>query len=358
MQADQPQILPGVEKHMVSATCMRCGSVIGKHEPLVIVGRAGVRRTTLALEPHPPVRGEAIYHPGCYGRAGEQPSTAAPRRVFTEALCGVDGSDASFAAVEQAARLVGRGGHLTVLVVTSLRSGTGQMSTAAELVEHATTLADRAGVSSRVEVDPAGPVPEVVSEWAAGHDLLAIGAPPKSVLAGMLFSGVTDTAIRSLSTPLLVARPVAAARDFAGRVLVASDGLRGSDELVGFASRLASEAGSALTLIHALSRHSISRRSRIDAQIQNIGLLGIDGTSAVIESGDAHETIIAACARLDASLVVMSSRRRSGLSVLGSVSRRVVHHAGCSVLLVPPELLDASNAGQRPNGERFARGLR
>lgn len=339
MAADRQQTLAGVEKHLVSATCIRCGAVIGRHEPLVIVGGSGVRRTTLALEPHPPVRGEAVYHPGCYERAGEEPATAAPRRVFTEALCGVDGSDASFAAVEQAAQLVGRGGHLTVLVVTSLRRGTGQMSTAAELVEHATMLADRAGVSSRVEVDPARPVPEVVSEWAAGHDLLAIGAPPRSVLAGMLFSGVTDTAIRLLSTPLLVARPVGAARAFAERVLVASDGLGGSDELVGYASRVASEAGSALTLIHALSRRSVSRRARIDAQVQNIDLRGIDGTSAVIESGDAHEAIIATCARLDASLVVMSSRRRSGLSTLGSVSRRVVHHGGCSVLLVPPELL-------------------
>jgi nucleotide-binding universal stress UspA family protein len=35
----------------------------------------------------------------------------------------------------------------------------------------------------------------------------------------------------------------------------------------------------------------------------------------------------------------MGSRRLEGLRAMGSVSRRVVHQAHCSVLLVPPETL-------------------
>ncbi|HYB22955.1 MAG TPA: universal stress protein, partial [Solirubrobacteraceae bacterium] len=211
--------------------------------------------------------------------------------------------------------------------------------------ERATTLADRAEVSCTVEVDPARPVPSAIADWAAGpeHDLFAIGAPPHSALAGMLFSGVTDTAIRSFSIPLLFARPAPAPAPatvrLGERVLVASDGLRGSDELVAFAGRLAGEAGSALTLIHALGRRSLTRQTRIDAQVRKLQPRGIEGGPAVIESGSADDAIIAATTRLDASLVVMSSRRRSGPSVLGSVSRRVVHHGECSVLLVPPERL-------------------
>ncbi len=326
---------------MLSAWCMRCGAVIGTHEPLVIVDGDGVHRTTLALWSRPRVRGEAIYHPACYQPAGEAPAprSATDDRVFREAMCGVDGSEGSYAAVEQAASLVGPGGHLTVLVVTSLRKEVGQRSDATEIVEHATTLADRGGVSCRVEVDPARPVHEVVSDWAIDHDLLAIGAPPASVLAGLWFGGVTETAIRSLSTPLLVARPAIAAARFGERMLVASDGLRGSDELVAFATLIANEAGSALTLVHALGRRSISRRARIDAQVQSLESEGIDGDRAVIQSGSADDTIIATSERLGASLIVMTSRRRSGLSVLGSISRRVVHHSRCSVLLVPPERL-------------------
>jgi nucleotide-binding universal stress UspA family protein len=39
----------------------------------------------------------------------------------------------------------------------------------------------------------------------------------------------------------------------------------------------------------------------------------------------------------DVSLIVIGTRRRAGLSALGSVSRRVIHKAPCSVLVVPPE---------------------
>lgn len=332
--------------NLIQVTCASCGAAIDAHEPLVIVNGEGFRRSTLAIEARPPLEGETIYHPDCYPPARDELSSADRRRVFREAMCGVDGSDGSFTAVEQAARLVGPGGHLTVLVVTALRTGIGYMraGSAAETVERARTLADRAGVSCRVEVDPARPVHTVVRDWAVGHDLLAIGAPPKSLLAGVLFSGVADTAMRSLSIPVLVARQASASSHFGERMLVASDGLRGSDELVAFASRVAGDAGSALTLIHGLGRRSIARRSRIDAQARSMQLPGVDGETAVIESGGADETIIAKCAQLDASLVVMSSRRRAGLSVLGSVSRRVVHHGGCSVLLVPPERLQPGAA--------------
>jgi nucleotide-binding universal stress UspA family protein len=334
------------QREMQTVACSRCGAVIARHEPLVIVDGDGARSSTLALEAHPPAKGAATYHPACYEPAGGQLPSSDGERVFREALCGVDGGEGSFAAVEQAAELVGPGGRLTVLIVTKLRTGTGQMpgDSATEMVDRANMLADQAGVSCRIEVDPAGPVHEIFSEWAGGHDLVAIGAPPKSVLAGMLFSGVADTAMRSLSTPLLVARPVRAAARFGERMLVASDGLGGSDELVALASRMAGDGRSALTLIHALGRRSVSRRSRIDAQVQSLQPEGVDGDRAVIESGSAEETIIAACSRLDASLVVMSSRRRSGLSVLGSVSRRVVHHGDCSVLLVPPDWLAQDTA--------------
>jgi nucleotide-binding universal stress UspA family protein len=334
-------------KKQVQVACTACGAAIGRHEPLVIVSRDNARRGTLATESRPLVKGEAAYHPDCYGPVDTEPSPGAGRRrVFKEALCGVDGDEGSFAAVEQAASLVGPGGQLTLLVVTSLRTGVGQMPplSAMDMVEHATMLADRAGVSCTVEIDPAKPVQDVVGDWAAGHDLLAIGAPPRSVMAGMWLSGVTNTALRSRSTPILFARSAGGDSRFGPRTLVASDAMRGSDELVAFARRVAEEGDSALTLIHAQRSRVREHKSRIDAQAKSIQQYGrgIDDNWAVIESGSAAEAIIASSARLKASLVMMTSRRRSGLSVLGSVSRRVVHHASCSVLLVPPERLQQS----------------
>jgi nucleotide-binding universal stress UspA family protein len=49
--------------------------------------------------------------------------------------------------------------------------------------------------------------------------------------------------------------------------------------------------------------------------------------------------IVGVADSMGASLVVMGSRRLDGLRSMGSVSRRVVHEAPCSVLLVPPERL-------------------
>ena len=46
--------------------------------------------------------------------------------------------------------------------------------------------------------------------------------------------------------------------------------------------------------------------------------------------------ILDAAEHTDAALVVMGSRRLSGVHAFGSVSRRVVHDAPCSVLVIPP----------------------
>jgi nucleotide-binding universal stress UspA family protein len=56
----------------------------------------------------------------------------------------------------------------------------------------------------------------------------------------------------------------------------------------------------------------------------------------VDEPRAAPEAIVAAAAAAEASLIVIGSRGRAGLAALGSVSERVAHHAGCSVLVVRP----------------------
>lgn len=53
--------------------------------------------------------------------------------------------------------------------------------------------------------------------------------------------------------------------------------------------------------------------------------------------GSPAETIADYAGRIEAGLIVVGSRRRSGLgaAVLGSVSQGVVHHATCPVVVVP-----------------------
>lgn len=65
------------------------------------------------------------------------------------------------------------------------------------------------------------------------------------------------------------------------------------------------------------------------------------GVAAVVElamqEGSPAETIVAYAERIGAELIVIGSRRRTGIgaAVLGSVSQGVVHHAGLPVLVVP-----------------------
>ncbi len=269
-----------------------------------------------------------------------------PGPVFASILCAVDGTRGSSAAVEQAAALAGADGHLTLLAVTAVR-GSGVHETAAisptrakRLLEHAAEVAAKAGVPSTLVVDPASPPSQVILERAAQHDLLAMGAPAMSWLGGMLIGGVTVAALGSFATPLLTARSIPAGQDFARSIVVASDGLDGSDHLVDIALRLAQAKGTHVTLVHAIEVGARAQSDRIDEQARRLELT-FDGRSEIrVQLGSARRVIVEAAKSSKASLVVMGSRRLDGLRALGSVSRRVVHEAHCSVLLLPPEYLD------------------
>jgi len=133
---------------------------------------------------------------------------------------------------------------------------------------------------------------------------------------------------------------------FAREVLVGSDGSEGSERLVEIAGHLAVSRGGNAMMVHALGAESRMRPRDIEAQAQL--LEQICGTDQVvqIEPADAHTLILESAKRRGVSLVVIGSRRRTGLSVLGSVSRRVVHKAPCSVLVVPPEYLGGHTSSE------------
>jgi nucleotide-binding universal stress UspA family protein len=187
----------------------------------------------------------------------------------------------------------------------------------------------------------------VILDWSARYDLLALGAPESSWPGTWLSVGVGNKAIEGFTTPLLVARPLAAERRFTDRIVVASDGLEASQAVVDLAARLAHDNGSNVTLVHALGRESPLKHGRsrgqehaLEEQGETLTRTLASGTSEVlVESGRAADVIKSAAAAADASLVVMGSRRLDGLRAMGSVSRRVVHQARCSVLLFPPEML-------------------
>lgn len=276
-------------------------------------------------------------------RAGAGAPDVEERSPFADVLCAVDGSPSGDAAVAQAAALAGHDGHLTLLSVTSFRSAGSyrppELSPlrVKEIVDGAARIADDAHVATSIEVDPAAPPADVILRWAAEHDLLAMGAPTTPWLAGILGGGPVGHAIGELVTPLLIARERAVAGS--GPIVVASDGLDGSDRLVELAGELARSRGSALHLLHAVRRGPLAHeRRRIARQRDALENLAIDA-AATIKHGAARSLIVDAVEHLQAPLVVMGSRRLRGPRTIGSVSRHVAHHAGCSVLLIPPERL-------------------
>jgi len=273
--------------------------------------------------------------------------SSAPPRPFSNILCAVDGTRRSFAAVEQGAALAGPDGHMTLLAVTA-EGGSGMFQSAAispqraqRLLEEASAIADRAAVPHTTALDPGSPPQQVILDRAADHDLLALGAPWASWLGALLLDGVAESALGSFTVPTLAARalPKGASR-FAERVLIASDGLDGSDELVALGTLLARSCDSRATLLHvAEGIESRSRPHRVEAQGERLfGALGDRGELRV-EVGDADELIMQIARESSCSLIVMGRRRLGGLRGLGSVSRRVAHKASCSVLLLTPERL-------------------
>ena len=194
------------------------------------------------------------------------PASTAP--IFADILCAIRGREGGFAAVEQAASLAGTQGRLTLLAATSFRSGGAHRSPAigpgeaTEILKRAEGIAREAGVPYTSEVDPGSPPARVILDWSARYDLLALGAPASSWPAMWLSVGVGNKAIEGFTTPLLVARPLAADRVFGDRIVVASDGQEASHAVVDLAARIAQAHGSNVTLVHAIGRESPIKRGR------------------------------------------------------------------------------------------------
>ncbi len=263
--------------------------------------------------------------------------------MLDDILCGVDGTRTAYEAVRQAASLVGADGQLTLLAVTAQRGGGRQQAAALaparaeRALAYARRLAAEAGATTVTEIDEGGPVMDVVLERAGGHGLLVLGAPNMTRLAHLLFGGTATLAAHVLPASLLIARRPLAGSSFGERIVVGSDALEHSDELVDFATDLARERGGSLVLLHAAGAESAHQPARIAGQVERVCSALGDQAFVRIEPGRAHELIDRVAAEERASLVIVSSRRVGGLRALGSVSERVSHNARCSVLVVRPE---------------------
>lgn len=87
-------------------------------------------------------------------------------------------------------------------------------------------------------------------------------------------------------------------------------------------------------------RESLDRsRRELDACTQQARECGVFEVAATLATGSAWDQIVAtARADPDIDLVIVGTRGRTGLAraLIGSTAERVVRHAPCSVMVVPP----------------------
>ena len=96
----------------------------------------------------------------------------------------------------------------------------------------------------------------------------------------------------------------------------------------------------------AFDKASEWMRTRVEEAWQQAGEIEV---IAHIRFGDASDVILQAAIDVDADLVVVGSRRNTGIRklVLGSVAERVLHHAHCPVLVAVPKDYAGTTASAR-----------
>lgn len=135
-----------------------------------------------------------------------------------------------------------------------------------------------------------------------------------------------------------------------GTIVLAVDGSRPSDNAVDYAGRLAKESGSRIVAVHvkeimagrAAGPVHVDEEELLQKIRGQMKQLNDDGVKAELQvtstmtGGPAH-VIADAAAKESADIIVTGTRGHTALAgvFLGSVAQRLLHLAGCPVLVVP-----------------------
>lgn len=176
---------------------------------------------------------------------------------------------------------------------------------------------------------------KVLLAEAENHDLLVIGTHGRSRVAGMLLGSTAGEAAHATHHPLLIAREQPGRNGQARRILVASDGSECSWPPARLAGRLGAGGDTTIELIHVEDGKHPGADEVIAEQAAEIAAAIGSEPELLRAEGHATERIVEAAKEREVSLIVCGRRGLTGLKSLGSVSERLAHQAGCSVLLVP-----------------------
>ncbi len=181
---------------------------------------------------------------------------------------------------------------------------------------------------------------------AEGEEMLVVGARGLGGFKGLLVGSVSQHCVHHATTPTVVVR--ASGEPLTGRVVVGVDGSDHAKDALEWAINETRRRGATLTVIHGYdlpvasellpfidpARFADNAQEILDATLRDSDSTGVDVTATVSASGPAGAVIDAAAA---ADLVVVGSRGLNALGrlMLGSVATQVLHHAPCTVAIIP-----------------------
>ena len=196
-------------------------------------------------------------------------------------------------------------------------------------------------------------------------DLIVVGAKGLRATFGILLGGVAQQVVEYACCPVLVVRaPYTALR----QILLVTDGSPSSQQATQYLGKLPLPDSASLQVMHVLppppiqfflentsfgaiqvptpeqlSEVEASLRAKeeedgkalLDHTVNSLRSLGL-AAGSVLKRGDAATEIIEYVKKQDINLIVTGSRGLSQIRswLMGSVSRKLVHNSGCSVLVV------------------------
>ena len=200
-------------------------------------------------------------------------------------------------------------------------------------------------------------------------DLIIIGAKGLRASTGILVGGVAQQVVEYAPCPVLVVR---APYDGLHNVMLVTDGSASSQHALAFLGRLPLPAGTRLWVMHVLppppipmlfvqtpmgstpvafqdlseatalaAKEEIEGQALLDRALAALQAAGKPARS-LLERGDAATEIMTAAQEKKIDLLITGSRGHSPIRewMMGSVSRKLVHYSGCSVLVVRPTKAD------------------
>jgi nucleotide-binding universal stress UspA family protein len=252
--------------------------------------------------------------------------------IFERVICGVDATEESVEAARQAARLTAGDGRLVLVAVAELevaaQAGFAASMVAKELEDEASAALDRAsevvaGIHAAERRLLSGPVPATLESAIADEraTLIVLGTHGHGRSSGILLARASTTLLHDAPCSVLIARRPSAPESFPASIVVGLDGSPESDTAAAVADELTGRCGASLRTVVATGGKGIE----VDA---------VQATRPGIELSE-HKPLDALLeASREADLVIVGNRGRHGLKALGSVSERLAHQAGCSVLVV------------------------